>query len=68
MNRYRLIAENPAQPSEKDVQAQKDFKKVKTNYHRMTKRIYKKPIYKDRKLLIGLILVLIILWLILLEL
>jgi hypothetical protein len=51
-------------PSEKEMSKYKDFGKLKYNYERMTRPIYKRPIYRYRKGFLIILLVLLVLWLI----
>lgn len=52
-------------PSEKDMSKYKDFGKLTQNYERMTKPLYKRPIYRYRKGFLMILLILLLLWLIL---
>lgn len=45
-----------------DIQRYKDFTQVKQKYQRLTHR--PKPLYKDPKAFLGLVLIVIILWII----
>lgn len=62
MKKYK-INNDKKKPSKKDVEKMKDFSQIKHRYDRLTKRP-KKPLYKNPKFFLGLLLVLIILYLI----
>jgi hypothetical protein len=55
---------NPKPPAEEQVNRHKDFKKLVYNYQRMTKPLYKKPLYKDKKAFLILLLILLIAYLV----
>ncbi len=52
-------------PSEEEMNKYKDFGKLTHNYERMTKPLYKRPIYRYRKGFLMILLILIVLYLIL---
>jgi len=64
MKKYRLIKGKPREPRDEEILKNKDFKELIYNYQRVTQPIYKRPLYKDPKMFLGLVLVVIIAWLI----
>jgi hypothetical protein len=66
MREYHII-EDDAQDEllDEDISKYKDFGKLTTNYQEVINRIHKKPLYKDPKVLITLVLAIIVLWLVL---
>lgn len=50
--------------SKEEVMKLKDFKRLKNNYERATKDLYRNRLYRDPKLFLGLLMVLLILWII----
>lgn len=65
MKRYRLSEDKPAQLRDEEIQKHKDFKRLIYRYEEVTTPLYQKPLYKQPKVFLGLVLVVIILWLIL---
>jgi len=63
MKRYK-IDKKKVKLSDEQVNGHKDFPKLVGNYERMTKPLYKKPLYKDPKALIALLLILTLVYLI----
>jgi hypothetical protein len=63
MTRYKLNIDKPALSDEK-INKHKDFKKLYYNYHRATKPLYKTPIYKDKKVFLALLLILLLTYII----
>src|ERR1044071_4579728 len=55
---------NPRPPKEERIAAHRDFGKVMHNYKRMTNPLYRTPLYRYRKVFLGLLLVLVVAWLI----
>jgi hypothetical protein len=51
-------------PSEKEMSKYKDFGKLTHNYQRMTKPLYKRPIYRYRNGFLMILLILLLLYLI----
>tara|TARA_B100000678_G_scaffold263938_1_gene247088 strand:+ start:457 stop:657 length:201 start_codon:yes stop_codon:yes gene_type:complete len=62
MKKYK-VNNDKKKPSKKDVGKYKNFSRLKHRYDQLTKRP-KKPLYKNPKFFLGLLLVLIILYLI----
>ncbi len=62
MKKYRLDREH-SELSDQEVLKYKDYGKLVYNYHIATRPLYKKPLYKDPKVFIALvILVLLAIW------
>ncbi|MCF8256332.1 MAG: hypothetical protein K9J06_02195 [Flavobacteriales bacterium] len=52
-------------PSEEETSRYKDFGKLVYNHQRMTKPLYKKPIYKDKRAFLVILLILLVLFVLL---
>lgn len=63
MAKYKFNINKP-DPSDEEINRHKDFKKLKANYHRVTTPLYKTPLYKNKKVFLGLLLVVVIAYLI----
>lgn len=63
MTRYKLNIDKPDLSDEK-INKHKDFKKLMYNYQRATKPLYKTPIYRNKKVFLALLLILLITYLI----
>ena len=65
MKKYRLHSEDDQEkvPGDDVINKYKDFGKLTHNYDKVTK-IPKKPLYKDPKAFIALVLVIVVVWLI----
>ena len=55
---------NPKDPREEQIARHKDFGKVLHNYQRMTNPLYRTPLYKYRKVLLAVLLILTLIWMI----
>jgi hypothetical protein len=55
---------DPKEPREEEIMRHKDFGKVMQNYQRMTHPLYRTPLYRYRKILLIVILVLLVAWLV----
>ena len=53
---------NPRQPKEEKIAEHRDFGRVMHNYKRMTNPLYRTPLYRYRKVFLGLLLVLVVAW------
>jgi hypothetical protein len=51
---------DPRPPKEEKIAAHRDFGKVMHNYKRMTNPLYLTPLYRYRKIFLGLLLVLVV--------
>jgi hypothetical protein len=63
MTRYKIKIGKPALSDEK-IDKHKDFKKLYYNYQRATKPLYKTPLYKDKKVFLALLIILLLTYLI----
>lgn len=63
MTRYKLNIDKP-DLSDDQINKHKDFRKLMYNYQRATKPLYKTPIYKDKKVFLALLIILLITYLI----
>jgi hypothetical protein len=55
---------DPKEPRDEQINRHKDFGKVMQNYQRMTHPLYRMPLYRFRKVLLIVVLVLIVAWLV----
>jgi len=51
---------DPRPPKEEKIAEHRDFGKVMHNYKRMTNPLYRTPLYRYRKIFLGLLLVLVV--------
>jgi len=58
MAKYKFNIDKP-EPSDEQINRHKDFKKLQGNYQRMTKPLYKTPLYKNPKIFLALVLILL---------
>lgn len=63
MTKYKFHIDKPSLSDEK-IEKHKDFKKLYYNYQRATKPLYKTPLYKDKKVFLALLLILLLTYLI----
>lgn len=59
MSDYKFNIDKP-DPSDESINRHKDFKKLHGNYQRMTKPLYKTPLYKNPKVFLVLLLILVL--------
>jgi hypothetical protein len=59
MTNYKFNIDQP-DPSDDKINRHKDFKKLQGNYQRMTKPLYKTPLYKNPKVFLVLLLILVL--------
>jgi hypothetical protein len=55
---------DPRPPKEEKIAKHRDFGRVMHNYQRMTNPLYRTPLYRYRKIFLGLLLVLVVAFLI----
>ena len=55
---------DPKDPQEDQIARHKNFGKVMQNYQHMTSPLYKKPLYRHRKLFLLIVLILLVAWLV----
>lgn len=66
MREYKIEQDIPADEiSDEEIMKYQDFGQLTTNYQDALNRMHKKPLYKDPKAFLGLVLVIIILYLVL---
>ena len=65
MREYEIEKE-PKQPElrDEDITKYKDFGKFTANYEQTLKRLHKRPLYKDPKAFLALVLIVVIAWLV----
>lgn len=65
MREYKIESDLPADElRDEDILKYKDFGTLTTNYQQVLKRVHKKPLYKDPKAFLALVLLIIIVYLI----
>lgn len=64
MRKFKLDHTPPEAPPKEDLSKYKDFGKVVTGYQKLAHDIHRKPLYKDPKLFIFVVIALLILYLI----
>lgn len=64
MRKFRLGDKREEDPSEATVSKYQDFGKVVTGYERLAKDIHRKPLYKDKRLFLFVLIALLLLYLI----
>ena len=64
MREYKLKPGPDKELTDAEVFKYKDFGKLTTNYEQTLKRLHKRPLYKDPKAFLALLLALVILWLV----
>ena len=65
MREYKIDRSNQKEElKDSEIYKYKDFGKLTTNYQKVIKRLHKKPLYKDPRAFIALILILVVLWLV----
>jgi len=55
---------NPKEPGKEQIDRNRDFGKVLQNYQRMTHPLYRTPLYRYRKIFLGVIIVLSVAWMV----
>ncbi len=66
MREYHIIEDDVQDDlRDEDIMKYKDFGQLTTNYQEVINRVHKKPLYKDPKAFITLVLAIIILYLVL---
>ncbi len=62
MSKYKFHID-PKEPSEEQVNRHKDFSKLVYSYQKMTRPLYKKPLYKNKRAFLVLLLILLLVYL-----
>ena len=63
--RYRISPEGrPPEPTDAEIARYRDPKRLVYNYHKATRALHRKPLYKDPKTFIALLIIVLITWLI----
>lgn len=63
MTKLKFNIDKPGLPDEK-INKHKDFKKLMYNYQTATKPLYKTPLYKNKKVFLVILLILLIMFLV----
>ena len=63
MKNYRIEKEESPPPSDSQVNRHKNFGRIEANYNRAQKAIHKRPLYRDPKAFLGLLVIGLIIWL-----
>lgn len=58
--RYRISPQGRPALSDAEINAHKDAKRLFYNYHKAVKPLYKKPLYKDPRTFLALLLIVLI--------
>lgn len=61
--RYRLAPKGRKEPTEAEVDRYRDLGRLQYNYHLAVKRWHRRPLYRDPKAFMALLLILLITWL-----
>ena len=64
MRKFKLDHTPPETPPQEDLSKYKDFGKVVTGYQKLAHDIHRKPLYKDRRLFLLVVIALLLLYLI----
>jgi hypothetical protein len=59
MSKYKIHI-NPKEPDKERTAKHKDFKKLVANYDKLTKPLYKKPLYKDPRTFLAIVFIILI--------
>jgi len=63
--RYRISPEGrKPEPTDADIARYRDPKRLQYNYHRALGLLHRRPIYKDPKAFLALLLIVLVVWLI----
>lgn len=63
--RYRISPEGrPPEPTDAEIAKYRDPKRLLYNYQRATRLLHRRPLYKDPKAFLALLLILLVVWLI----
>lgn len=60
MKKYKFDKDKQPQPGDEEISRYKDFGKLIHNYQRATKPIYEKPLYRQPKVFIFLLIVVLL--------
>ena len=63
MNKVRVKRGNPDKPSDTEIEVLRDFNALRTNYQEALHNLHRKPIYKNPKFFIVLLIILLIAYL-----
>lgn len=62
--RYRITAQGrPPEPTEAEIARYRDPKRLLYNYHRARRRWHRRPLYKDPRSFLVLLIIVLIAWL-----
>lgn len=61
--RYRVAPKGRKEPSDAEVARYRDLGRLQYNYHRALRRWHRKPLYRDPRTFMALLLILLITWL-----
>ena len=57
---YRISRQGPPPLTDAEIAKHKDARRLLYNYHRATKPLYKRPLYKDPKAFLGLLIIVLL--------
>jgi hypothetical protein len=58
--RYRISPQGPPPLTDAEIAKHKDARRLIYNYHRATKPLYKRPLYKDPKAFVALLIIVLL--------
>lgn len=58
--RYRISPQGPARLTDAEINAHKDARRLFYNYHKAVRPLYKKPLYKDPKAFLALLIIVLL--------
>jgi hypothetical protein len=64
MKKFKLDNDPQKEPSKEAINQYKDFDGLLTNYNKTLNRLHKKPLYKDPKFFIAMVMFLLIIYLV----
>ena len=61
--RYRISPEGrPAEPTDEELARFRDTKRLQYNYHRAARSLHRRPLYRDPKAFMALLLIVLLAW------
>jgi hypothetical protein len=58
--RYRISPQGPPPLTDADIAKHKDARRLIYNYHRATRPLYKRPLYKDKRAFFALLMIVLL--------
>lgn len=61
--RYRISPEGrPAEPTDEELASYRDTKRLQYNYQRAARSLHRRPLYRDPKAFLALLLIVLLAW------